>query len=700
LTGGELAFLGLGVVLGVATGATLFAVLRSRPRAPREVRVTVTPNSVPRRRAATLAADPFANAAGEPARGGPADRWQSVNPAILDRTPVLSGSLAAAAGELRTTRTARPVLAAGDHFAAVGSIGGSAGAMAFAAPRYGTIPASLSSIGIQIHRETDWTLAALRQAAGRAADRAMGAQGIGLSVLNGGQGELVATAQRSAGNPPSGGGTPPRAGAAAGGTLGAGGGTVAGGGAPPSAPRSGGGGSSPPGGSGDDPTDPCAGQRRWAEERCTLAYRARQQAEAAHSALGAAQRSYDERQSAADKAAQVADPRTMREAKETAQHSFRRDRAAASGKDGVEAAARDWLTEINRINRAAREATASVTREREAAAAMTRTIERLTLDADAARRAADSAEAACRAARDSVAECQDAATRAQEAAKAAAAATPPAATPAPARPPVPTPAPAMPAAAAAKAPAGPPPAARPAPARAAPVPAGAAPMPASAAAAPTPRTTPRATPATGPKKAERPKPTELAAAFGRTGDAAPAILRLVRGDRATLNRLVAQLAGDDADERRRWQVELADLVDAILGRSIEAAALTFPVEHPFWGGFSRGQNRDITAALASLGFRFDGLGGWADDRVPTQRDLSLAVGYAGLDPMRVRPWPDEAEIGELFRDVAVAADEYLAEAAGGLTLGELVSMLGRRADALTEVWNDWARLRPLLLAGS
>jgi hypothetical protein len=86
--------------------------------------------------------------------------------------------------------------------------------------------------------------------------------------------------------------------------------------------------------------------------------------------------------------------------------------------------------------------------------------------------------------------------------------------------------------------------------------------------------------------------------------------------------------------------------------------------------------------------------------VPTQRDLSLAVGYAGLDPMRVRPWPTEAEIGELFREVAVAADEYLAEAAGGLTLGELVSMLGRRADALTEVWNDWARLRPLLLAGS
>jgi hypothetical protein len=678
LTGGELAFLGLGVVLGAATGAALFAVLRSRPPAPREVRLTVTPNSIPRRRAATLAADPFETAAAEPARGGPADRWQSVHPAILDRTPVLSSSLAAAAGELRSTRTARPFLAAGEHFAAVGSIGGGAGALAFAAPRYGTIPARLSSFGIQIHRETDWTLAALRQAAGRAADRAMGAQGLGLSVLNGGQGERVASAQRPAGDPPPGGRAPSGGGAASGGGTPAGR-APAGGGAPPSAPASGGGGSSgPPDRSGDDPIDPCAGQRRWADERCTLAYRARQQAEAAHSALGAAQRSYDEYQAAADKAATIADPRTMREAKETAQQSFRRDRAAASVKDGVEAAARDWLTEINRINRAAREAAASVIREREAAAAMTRTIERLTLDADAARRAAESSEAACRAARDSVAECQEGVARAQDAAKAAAAARPPAARPAPA----------------AKTPAGPPPTdARPAPARPAPVPAGTA-------AAPVPRAAPRTGPQAAPKKAERPRPTELAAAFGRTGDAAPAILRLVRGDRTILNRLVAQLAGDDAEERRRWQVELADLVDAILGRSIEAAALTFPVEHPFWGGFSRAQNRDITAALASLGFRFDGLGGWADERVPTQRDLSLAVGYAGLDPMRVRPWPTEAEIGELFREVAVAADEYLAEAAGGLTLGELVSMLGRRADALTEVWNDWARLRPLLLAGS
>jgi len=76
------------------------------------------------------------------------------------------------------------------------------------------------------------------------------------------------------------------------------------------------------------------------------------------------------------------------------------------------------------------------------------------------------------------------------------------------------------------------------------------------------------------------------------------------------------------------------------------------------------------------------------------------VGYAGLDPMRVRRWPTEAETRELLRDVRVAADEYIAGAAGGMTLGELVTLLGRRADGLTELWNDWGAVRPILLEAS
>ena len=98
--------------------------------------------------------------------------------------------------------------------------------------------------------------------------------------------------------------------------------------------------------------------------------------------------------------------------------------------------------------------------------------------------------------------------------------------------------------------------------------------------------------------------------------------------------------------------------------------------------FSQSQSRDIATALASLGYRFDGMGGFADGRVPSQRDLSLALGYAGLDPMRMRAWPNETTMAQLFEEVRVAADEYVASAmAGDLTLGEMVALLRGRGRA-------------------
>jgi hypothetical protein len=164
-----------------------------------------------------------------------------------------------------------------------------------------------------------------------------------------------------------------------------------------------------------------------------------------------------------------------------------------------------------------------------------------------------------------------------------------------------------------------------------------------------------------------------------------------------MDRLVTALDGEGPTERRHWLLALSGLVDAILARAIEAAALEFPADNPFWAMFSEEQSRDIATALASFSYRFDGLGGFVDGRVPSQRDLSLAVGYAGFDPMRIRRWPTEAEAAELYRGVAVAAGDYLAGAAGGLTLGEMIDVLGGRAEGLTELWNDWDRIRPLLL---
>jgi hypothetical protein len=72
VTASELAFMGLGLLFGVAAGAALLVVLGTRtPR--REIRVTVTRDALPRR-SETLSQDAFVTSSAEPAPGGPGDR--------------------------------------------------------------------------------------------------------------------------------------------------------------------------------------------------------------------------------------------------------------------------------------------------------------------------------------------------------------------------------------------------------------------------------------------------------------------------------------------------------------------------------------------------------------------------------------------------------------------------------------------------
>src|SRR4051812_30985329 len=74
LTASEFAFLAIGLVLGVASGAALIEVLRARPPASREIRVTVAPNAIQRRLSATLAEASMAGEPAGPPRFGPRDR--------------------------------------------------------------------------------------------------------------------------------------------------------------------------------------------------------------------------------------------------------------------------------------------------------------------------------------------------------------------------------------------------------------------------------------------------------------------------------------------------------------------------------------------------------------------------------------------------------------------------------------------------
>ena len=392
-----------------------------------------------------------------------------------------------------------------------------------------------------------------------------------------------------------------------------------------------------------DRAGPCSDRRRAVDERCALAARLREQAEAGARGVRQAQRDFDDHLARADRAAATMDPRSLRTAKEAAQHAFHAARDGAGSQEGVEAAARDWLLEINRINLSAREATSAFQVERDAANGMVATLERLALEADAARIGAESAAETCVAAREALAACEEAEQDRKRLGRRGAAGGP--------------------------APEG--------------DPAGSRPGEAGLAVG------------TNGSTAAAEESDSLAAAA--RGERQPAIAHLLGGDRVVLGAVVDELSSDNPDEIRRWRRALTDLVDGIVARAIEASSLDFPTDHPFWGAFTREQCREITTALASLGFRYDGLGEFVDDRVPAQRDLSLATGYAGLDPMRVRHWPSETDMPELFRDVNVAAFEYLVDAAEGLTLGELLSLLGRRADALIDLWNAWGRVRPLLL---
>jgi hypothetical protein len=383
------------------------------------------------------------------------------------------------------------------------------------------------------------------------------------------------------------------------------------------------------------PAGACQVERRLVEERCALAAAARDQARLAADALRDAQRTYDVLRERVERAQVVADPREIRAAKDAFHREFRAARAAARTAEATEGAARDWLTEINRLNTAAREAAHIVETGTAELRAQLPRLERLAVEADAARISAEGAEVGCHEARVALAECEERATLAVTAATRSAAPPPPAEEP--------------------------------------------------------------ALVAEGwPTEEDMPLRSAVEAAEQGIVELA-VIVRILRGDRPARERLVASLAGGDGDTGRQWQIRIAGLVDAIGARAIEDGYLDLPDEG-FWGLFTHRERREIVTALSALGYRFDGLGGFADGRVPAQRDLSLAVGYAGLDRMRIRNWPRESELAGLYAGAAVAADEWLADEAGDLSLGRMVDALGSRAAELADVWNAWGRVRPALLA--
>jgi hypothetical protein len=176
----------------------------------------------------------------------------------------------------------------------------------------------------------------------------------------------------------------------------------------------------------------------------------------------------------------------------------------------------------------------------------------------------------------------------------------------------------------------------------------------------------------------------------------PSLRNLLDGDHRTMLRLVEVIGGADESSRKAWDTLLSRFVDAVRDRSIDLGLVDLPMGNPFWDTFTIDQCRHIVVSLQATGRRFDGRSDWADGIVPTYRDLGRALAEAGVDPRRVRAWPNSLEIGELFRGARVAAAEAVEQWAPDLEAANLRAFLGDRDRGLDELWPLWDAVRMAL----
>jgi hypothetical protein len=177
-----------------------------------------------------------------------------------------------------------------------------------------------------------------------------------------------------------------------------------------------------------------------------------------------------------------------------------------------------------------------------------------------------------------------------------------------------------------------------------------------------------------------------------------ALERMLRGDHRAMVEVVDTIAGEDSRQRRSWELLLGGLVDAMAAVAVQESVIDFPMGTAFWDTFTVEQCRRIMGALASMGYAYDGDAAWVDGRVPVYHDLTRALADVGVDPRRVRAWPNQSEIANLLVGARPAPDELLAAAGPDYTATDMQALLGERAVALADLWVTWEIVRPVLLS--
>jgi hypothetical protein len=172
---------------------------------------------------------------------------------------------------------------------------------------------------------------------------------------------------------------------------------------------------------------------------------------------------------------------------------------------------------------------------------------------------------------------------------------------------------------------------------------------------------------------------------------------MLRGEHLAMVEVVDAVAGENSRGRRHWELLLGGLVEAMAGCAVQESVIDFPMGTAFWDSFTVEQCRRIVTALASMGYRYDGHGAWLANRVPIYRDLTQALADVGIEPRRIRAWPNQSEIASLFVGARPAPEELLPAAGPDYTAASMQELLGERAASLADLWLAWEAVKPMLL---
>lgn len=197
----------------------------------------------------------------------------------------------------------------------------------------------------------------------------------------------------------------------------------------------------------------------------------------------------------------------------------------------------------------------------------------------------------------------------------------------------------------------------------------------------------------------QPEPDRVLEALRRRSAHGAPIERMLRGEHLALVEVVDEVAGTGA-ARRAWEVLLGGLVDGMAAIAVRESVIDFPMGNRFWDQFTVEQCRRIAGALASMGYRYDGAGGWLDSRVPAYRDLTQALADVGIEPRRLRTWPNQSEIAALFVGARPAPEDLLAAAGPDYTAHAMQALLDDHAPTLDDLWGAWDSVRPVLFRDS